>query len=120
MEPKINATQFGSITVAGTSYNHDILITLEGQVQKRKKKLSKQIYGTSHTLSLAEAEHVYQEGAQQLIFGGGQYDQCRLSHEAESFFRQKNCAVKILPTPEAIKTWNEAQGQVIGLFHITC
>jgi len=120
MQPKINATQFGSITVDGTPFTHDILIDLEGQIQKRKKKLSKQIYGTSHTLSLAEAEHVYQEGAQQLILGSGQYDQCRLSDEAESFFQQKNCTVKILPTPEAIKAWNEAQGQVIGLFHITC
>lgn len=120
MEPKINATQFGSITVDGTPFTHDILITLEGQIQKRKKKLSKQIYGTSHTLSLAEAQHAYQEGAQQLILGSGQYDQCRLSEEAESFFQQKNCAVKILPTPEAIKTWNEASGKTIGLFHITC
>jgi hypothetical protein len=120
MQPKINATQFGAITVEGTPFTHDILITLEGQITKRKKKLSKQIYGTSHTLSLAEAEHVYQEGAQQLILGSGQFDRCQLSDEAVSFFRQKNCAVKILPTPEAIKAWNETQGQVIGLFHITC
>jgi hypothetical protein len=120
MQPKINTTQFGSITVDGTLFTHDILIDLEGQIQKRKKKLSKQIYGTSHTLSLAEAEHVYQEGAQQLILGSGQYDQCRLSDEAASFFKEKNCAVKILPTPEAIDAWNKAQGQVIGLFHITC
>ena len=120
MEPKINATQFGSITVEGTPYTHDILITLEGQVQKRKKKLSKQVFGTSHTLSLAEAQHVYQEGTQLLIFGGGQFDQCRLSDEAGSFFRQKNCEVKILPTPQAVDDWNETQGQVIGLFHITC
>jgi hypothetical protein len=120
MQPQINATQFGSITVGGTPFTHDILIDLEGQIQKRKKKLSKQIYGTSHTLSLAEAEYVYQEGARQLILGSGQYDRCRLSDEAESFFKGKDCTVKILPTPQAIDAWNEAQGQVIGLFHITC
>jgi hypothetical protein len=120
MEPKITQTQFGSITVDGTSFNHDILINLAGQIKKRKKKLSKQIYGTSHTLSLAEAEHVYQDGAQQIILGSGQFDQCRLSDEAESFFKQKDCEVNILPTPEAINAWNQAQGQVIGLFHITC
>ncbi len=28
--------------------------------------------------------------------------------------------VELLPTPEAIETWNEAEGDVIGLFHITC
>jgi len=120
MEPIINATSFGSITVEGNQFNHDILISLEGQITKRKKKLSKQVYGTSHTLSLAEAEHVYQEGAETLIFGGGQFDQCRLSEEAEAFFKEKNCEVKILPTEEAIQAWNEARGKVIGLFHITC
>ena len=24
------------------------------------------------------------------------------------------------PTPEAIKQWNEAEGNILGLFHITC
>jgi hypothetical protein len=120
MEPLINATSFGSITVEGESFNHDILISLEGQITKRKKKLSKKVYGTSHTLSLAEAEYIYQEGTEQLIFGGGQFDQCKLSEEAEVFFKEKNCDVKILPTEEAIHAWNEAQGKVIGLFHITC
>jgi hypothetical protein len=120
MEPTINETTFGSITVEGTNFNHDILINLEGQITKRKKKLSKQVYGTSHTLSLAEAEHVYQVGAERLILGSGQFDLCKLSDDAEAFFREKNCAVKILPTEEAINAWNEAQGQVIGLFHITC
>jgi hypothetical protein len=120
MEPKINETQFGSITVGGSHFDHDIFINLAGQIQKRKKNLSKQIYGTSHTLSLPEAEHVYQDGSQQIILGSGQFDQCRISDEAESFFNQKGCEVHILPTPEAIDAWNDAQGQVIGLFHITC
>ena len=120
MEPIINKTSFGSITVDGNQFNHDILINLEGQITKRKKKLSKQVYGTSHILSIAEAEHVYQEGAEKLIFGGGQFDQCKLSEEAEAFFKEKNCKVNILPTEEAIDAWNEAKGKVIGLFHITC
>lgn len=120
MKPNINATTFGSITVEGEPFSHDILIDLSGQITKRKKKLSKQVYGTSHILSIAEAEHVYQEGTEQLIFGGGQFDQCKLSEEAEAFFKEKKCVVKILPTEEAIKTWNEAKGNIIGLFHITC
>ena len=51
-KPTINDTGFGSITVDGESYDHDIIITLEGEVKKRKKKLSKSIYGSSHTISL--------------------------------------------------------------------
>jgi hypothetical protein len=25
-----------------------------------------------------------------------------------------------LPTPEVIPVWNQAEGAVIGLFHVTC
>ena len=40
MEPLINKTSFGSITVEGEKFTHDIFITLGGKVRKRKKKLS--------------------------------------------------------------------------------
>jgi hypothetical protein len=120
MKPKIDKTKFGSITVAGTAFDHDILIRLDGQVKKRKKKLSKAIYGTSHTISLAEAEHIYEQGAERLIIGTGQYDNVRLSAEAKEFFIRKNCQVDLQSTPQALETWNQAEGAVIGLFHVTC
>jgi len=28
--------------------------------------------------------------------------------------------VQLLPTPKAIRAWNEAEGAAIGLFHVTC
>ena len=40
MEPHIDGTEFGSITVDGEVYDHDIVIRLSGNVKKRKKKLS--------------------------------------------------------------------------------
>ena len=120
MEPRIEHTAFGSITIAGMVLNHDVLIRLDGQVKKRKKKLSKAIYGTSHVVSLDEARHVYEVGAERLIVGTGQYGLAELSDEAADFFEHKNCQVDLLPTPEAIRAWNEAQGAVIGLFHVTC
>ena len=120
MNPKIDATSFGSITVGGKRIPNDILINLAGDVAKRKKKLSKQVYGTSHTISIGEAKYVYEEGAEMLILGSGQTGLCHLSPEAEEFFRQANCEVRILPTKEAITAWNEAEGKVIGLFHVTC
>jgi hypothetical protein len=62
MQPRIDRTQFGSVTIDGKVYEHDVLIRLGGQIKKRKKKLSKAVYGTSHTISLAEAKHLYQKG----------------------------------------------------------
>jgi hypothetical protein len=71
MEPRIDQTQFGSVTIDGAVFTHDVIIRLDGQVEKRKKKLSKAVYGTSHTISLAEAKHLYQKGAARLLIGAG-------------------------------------------------
>ena len=120
MEPQIDATEFGAITVASQKIENDIIIGLDGQVRKRKKKLSKSIYGTSHMLSLDEAKYIYEKGADWLIIGTGQYDSVRLSPEAQAYLEQKRCAVTLLPTPQAILAWNKAQGNGIALFHITC
>ena len=120
MKPEINSTSFGSITVNREVYDYDIIITLAGEVRKRKKKLSKAVYGTSHTISKDEAKYVYEDGVEALIIGSGQYGAVELSEEAADYFKKKNCCVIILPTPKAIKEWNLSKGKVIGLFHITC
>jgi hypothetical protein len=120
MEPRVESTAFGSITVGGVNYRHDIMIRLSGKVKKRKKKLSKAVYGTSHKLSLEEAKHVYQGGAEWLIIGSGQFGMVELSDEAARYLHRKGCRVEMLPTGEATKAWNEAEGVGIGLFHVTC
>ncbi|MFO8001729.1 MAG: MTH938/NDUFAF3 family protein [Marinilabilia sp.] len=120
MKTKIDKTSFGSITISGNTYDHDVVIDQNGEISKRKKKLSKAIYGTSHTLSLDEAKYIYQPGAEELIIGTGQTGYLELSDEAADFFRQNNCRVQMLSTPEALKAWNNASGNTIGLFHVTC
>lgn len=120
MQPAIEGSRFGSIVIGGETYRHDVLIRLSGRVKKRNKQLSKAIYGTSHTISLDEARHVFDEGAERLIVGAGQFGLVKLSDEAAGLFADKGCQVDILPTPEAIDVWNEAEGDVIALLHVTC
>ena len=120
MGPVIQNTEFGSITIGGEVYEHDVVIRLIGKVKKRKKKLSKQEYGTSHIVSLGEAKHILDEGAKRLIIGTGQHGSLKLSDKAERYFREKGCSVELLPTPKAAELWNKAQGKTIGMFHITC
>lgn len=40
MKPAIDQTDFGSITIEGTLFGHDVIIRQNGEVKKRKKKLS--------------------------------------------------------------------------------
>lgn len=120
MSPRTDRTGFGWVEIDGQRYEHDVLIRLGGKIKRRKKKLSKRIYGTSHTISLDEAQHIFEDGATVLIIGSGQYGNVHLSSEAEQYFQERQCHVRLLPTPDAIAAWNEAPTTAIGLFHVTC
>lgn len=120
MKPFINNSEFGNITVDDSKIDYDIIIRLSGEVKKRKKKLSKSVYGTSHIISLEEIKFVYQNGAEQLIIGSGHQGMVKLSEEAADYLRKKKCKINLYPTLQAIKKWNDTMGKVIGLFHITC
>jgi len=56
-----------------------LVVRLSGEVVKRKKKLSKKYYGTSHILSKDEAKFVFEKGCKQLIVGSAQIGNVRLS-----------------------------------------
>jgi hypothetical protein len=120
MKPVIEGTRFGSITVAGETYRHDVVIRLDGRVEERRKDLSRAVHGTSHTVSRDEVTHMYGTGAETLIVGTGQSGGLALSDEAVRFLRGNGCEVRPLPTPAAVAAWNDAAGAVIGLFHVTC
>lgn len=120
MKPAISDTGFGYITIGGSRIEYDIVIRLSGEVKKRKKKLSKAVYGTSHTISLDEAKYIYQGGAERLVIGSGQEGMIKLSEEAADYFEKKKCKVDLQPTPKAIECWNKAKSPIIGLFHVTC
>lgn len=116
----IDATQFGTITVDGKTYEHDVIIRLSGAVEKRRKRLSKEKYGTSHIMSKAEAKFIFEDGCDLLIVGAGQDGNVRLSPKASAYFDKQRCRVVLQPTPEAIMTFNRSRGKTIALMHVTC
>jgi hypothetical protein len=74
----IEDTKSGSITIDGKTYEHDVIVRLSGKVEKRKKKLSKEKYGTSHIISKDEAKFIFEDGCDMLIVGAGQEGNVRL------------------------------------------
>lgn len=120
MKPFIQSTSFGFITIEGNTYEYDVLIRSSGKIEKRKKKLSKKVYGTSHILSLDEADFIYEDGISKIIIGCGQYGALGLSDEAEDFFSNKLVPVVLEDTPTAIRLYNEEKEPCVGLFHVTC
>jgi hypothetical protein len=122
MKPRIDKTRFGSITVGGTAFGHDVIVRPDGRIKRRKKKLSKAVFGTSHTISRREAKYVRKQapGAHRLIIGSGQYGNVELSPEAAAYLKRKKCRVVLAPTPKVIHIWNRDKARAIGLFHVTC
>ena len=120
MHPHIDRSAFGSIVIEGTHYDHDVVIRSDGSVGKRKKKLSKKVTGTSHLVSLAEAEHVWRDGASTVVVGAGHNGVLKLSKEARNFFESKGCEIVINRTPVVIRSWNKLDGNAVGLLHVTC
>ena len=86
---EIERTTFGTITIDGKTYEHDVLIRLSGEVVKRKKKLSKKYYGTSHVLSKDEAKFVYEQGVQTAHCWLGPNGQCAPIAGSRSLFRKE-------------------------------
>jgi hypothetical protein len=116
----IEGTTFGTIRIDGKTYDHDVIIRLSGEVVKRKKKLSKKYYGTSHTVSKDEAKFVFEKGCDELVVGSGQMGNLHLSPEAQAYFAKKGCKVLLQPTPAAIRLFNRSNANRVGLFHVTC
>ena len=104
---EIESTTFGTITMDGKTYEHDVIVRLSGEVVKRKKKNCRRSITAP-------------PGCEQLIVGSGQIRNVRLSPEAETYFAKKNCKVLLQPTPEAIHVFNRSTAKKIGLFHVTC
>ena len=102
---EIEGTTFGTNTIDGKTYEHDVIIRLSGEVVKRRKKLSKKYYGTSHVLSKDEAKFVFENGCEQLILGSGQLGNVHLLPQAEAYSVKEGCKVLLQPTPEAIRTF---------------
>ena len=83
-----NAT-FGTITIDGKTYEHDVVIRLSGEVVKRKKKLSKKYYGTSHMLSKDEAKFVFEKGCNQLLLARAKWAMCVYRRKPRPISRKK-------------------------------
>ena len=120
MNPKIDDTSFGSITIGGTVYTQDVIVRYTGEVVQRGRSLSDSAYNAAYALTLAEAKRIYEKGAQRLIIGTGQFGLIDLSKEAAEYFSRQGCKAELLPTPKAAEAWNGATGAVIGLFPTAC
>jgi hypothetical protein len=119
-------TEFGSITIDGKRYNHDIYLFVDGTIQKRDKHYSPRI-GGHRSLSKWELDQVLKDDPEILIIGMGQSGILPFTDDAEltieSIINEENVEVIKGKTPEVLSNTNEALNsgkKVAGIFHTTC
>ena len=118
--PHIDAVAFGSVTVSGEELPHDIVIRANGKVAKRKKKRARSKYGTSHVIDEKELQQVCKGEPRTVIIGQGFHSMVRLTDDAQEYLNSLAAAWQLLPTPDAVEAYNDAQDPKALLLHVTC
>ena len=109
----IDSTSFGSVTVDGKRYDHDIWIFLDGRIEKRN---------TNHLFSKDEFDRLAEGNPEVIVFGNGQSSVARVSEEAKAEAEKRGIELVAASTPEAIKLYNNLakKKKAVAAIHVTC
>lgn len=113
---------FGTITVEGKSYNHDVEIRWfplsgEGHLEVLSWQREK-----SHIMDIVDVARSVADSPQIIIVGTGAVGMARVTEDAQKFIKEKGIELVIDKTGRAVDSFNKIQNdkKVIGLFHLTC
>ena len=115
---KFGKLRFGSITVDGSTYKHDLIID-RGRICKRKKKPSKKYrerYG--HTPVSVEEDMPWK--CRRLVIGTGKYGSLPVMDEVKLEARRRGIDLLIASTDEAIEALAANDRDTNAILHITC
>ncbi|MFZ6050081.1 MTH938/NDUFAF3 family protein [Pseudomonas sp. CR3202] len=114
---RFDAFSFGSISIDGVTYLHDVVIA-HGEVSKRRKKPSKRFrdaYG--HTPLSIEEEIPWD--CRRLVIGTGT-GALPVMPEVRREAERRGIELIVRPTAEAITVLQEGQKHTNAILHITC
>ena len=133
----IKEYHFGSITIDGKTYNHDVEVSWTGEVLKWWRE-------ESHVINVEDVKRAVEQNPETIIIGTGEMGIAKVTEGVKKFIQERGIRLIIDKTEEAVKTFNiileeskledsnppttlppsgRALGKpekVIGLFHLTC
>lgn len=118
--PTVEYGGFGSVKLDGQVYTGDIYIRADAKVKKRKKRIAKAVYGTSHKLGPAELVRVCKGRPELLIVGAGRDGMLALESAGEEYLRARGIEFVVKPSGEAAEAFNAARRRRALLMHVTC
>ena len=115
---KFEGYSFGSVTVDGVTYHHDIVVD-RGKVQKRKKKPSKQFREDFGHTPLSLKEEI-PWSCRHLVIGTGAMGALPVMDDVKREAKRRGVKLTILPTGEALKLLRKEPGETNAVLHLTC
>jgi hypothetical protein len=114
---RFDAFSFGSISIDGVTYPHDVVID-HGQVRKRKKKPSKPFRAAFGHTPLSIEEDIPWD-CRRLVIGTGT-GALPVMDEVKHEAKRRHIELVIVPTAEAIAQLKEQPEQTNAILHLTC
>jgi hypothetical protein len=115
---RFDRLRFGSITIDGQPYGHDVIID-RGEVRKRKKKSSKKFRKEfGHTPVSIEEKLPWK--CRRLIVGTGNYGSLPVMEDVKREARRRKIELLIIPTDEAIDAFAKYPKDTNAILHVTC
>jgi len=109
---------FGSITIDGVTYKHDVVID-RGRVIKRKKRPSKKFREEfGHTPVSIEEKLPWK--CRRLIIGTGNYGSLPVMEDVKHEARRRKIKLLIVPTNEAMLAVAREPKETNAVLHVTC
>ena len=110
--------RFGSITIDGMTYSHDVIID-RGKVRKRKKKPSQKFREEfGHTPVSVEEKLPWK--CHRLVIGTGNYGSLPVMDDVKLEARRRKIELLIIPTNEAIVEIGKEPKDTNAILHVTC
>jgi hypothetical protein len=110
--------QFGSVTIDGVTYTHDVVID-RGRVAKRKKKPSKKFREEFGHTPVSVGEKLPWK-CRRLIIGTGNYGSLPVMDDVKREARRRKIELVIIPTHDAIIAMAKKPEDTNAILHVTC
>jgi len=119
----IEEYRFGSITIDGKRYTHDVEVRWNGEVLEWWRK-------ESHIIDVEDVKRALSQNPEVIIIGTGESGVAQVTQEAQDLINKRGIKLIIDKTGEAVRTFNiiqerskeegDKEKKLIGLFHLTC
>jgi len=114
---RFDAFSFGSVSIDGVTYLHDVVID-QGHIRKRRKGPSKAFREAFGHTPLSLAEDIPWK-CRRLVIGTGM-GALPVMEEVRQEAKRRHVELVTLPTAEAIATLTEQPAQTNAVLHVTC